>query len=101
MPPSVIRNECRPRSASVPRSLCTEQHIVKLYEAVDHRVLGVVRVATIICQKQRRATFDGYVSLKLVNELPKLGIRPARFLGDDETVQDENRRVMRPNLAPQ
>ena len=79
----------------------TEQHIVKLYEPVHHRVLGVVLVATTIRQKQRCATFDGYVGLKLVDELPKLAIRPARFFGRDETIQDEQRRIMRPNLAPQ
>jgi hypothetical protein len=85
----------------LPLGLRTEQHIVKLHEPVHHCVLGVVLVATTIGQKQRRATFDGYVGLKLVDELPKLAIRPAGFLGGDETVQDEQRRVVRPNLAPQ
>src|SRR5690348_3409257 len=32
--------------------LHAEQHIVKLYEPVHHRMLGVVIVATAICQKQ-------------------------------------------------
>src|ERR1700730_16192507 len=84
-----------------PLGLCAEQHIVKLYKPVHHRVLGVVLVATTIGQKQRCATFDGYVGLQLVDELPELAIRPARFLGGDETVQDEQRRAMRPNLVPQ
>ena len=109
MPASVIRNECRPRRASVPRELAylqfplglrAEQHIVKLYEPVHHRVLGVVRVAT-ICQKQRRATLDRYLGLKLVDELLKIAIRLARLRDGDETVQDEQCRIMRPNLVPQ
>ena len=85
----------------LPLGLHTEQHIVKLYNSVDHRVLGVVLVATAIRQKQRRATFDGYVGLKLVDELPKITVRPARFLGDDETIQYEQGRIMRANFAPQ
>src|SRR5260370_38108882 len=81
-----------------PLGLRTEQHIVKLYKPVHHRVLGVVLVAMTIGQKQRRATFDGYVGLKLEDELLK---REIRLLGRDETIQHEQRRIMRPNLAPQ
>jgi hypothetical protein len=41
------------------------------------------------------------VGLKLVDELLKIAIRPARLLGGDETVQDEQCRIMRPNLVSQ
>ena len=81
--------------------LHTKQHIVKLYNSVNHRVLGVVVVATAVRQKQRGATFDGYVGLKLVDELPEITVLPARLLGDDESIQDEQGRIMRPNVAPQ
>jgi hypothetical protein len=41
------------------------------------------------------------VSLKLVDELPKIANRPARLLGDDESIQDEQGRIMCSNLPPQ
>jgi hypothetical protein len=53
-----------------------------------------------ICQKQRRATLDRYLGLKLVDEVLKIAIRLARRDGD-ETVQDEQCCIMPPNLVPQ
>ena len=81
--------------------LGAEQHIVQFDEPVDHRVLGVIGVATAICQQQRRAPFNGYVGLKLVDELLEVALRLARLLGGDQTVEDDQRRMMRPNFVPQ